>query len=63
MAQNLPPLGQSTYNPEGTFDLMGKIKNEIDIILDCVYNCKEISTVLTKNGMKKLYQKRTFHTE
>ena len=63
MAQNLPPLGQSTYNTEGTFDLMGKIKNEIDIILDCVYNCKEISAVLTKNGMKKLYQKRTFHTE
>ena len=26
----------------------------IDIILDRVYNCKEISTVLTKNEMKKL---------
>ena len=26
----------------------------IDIILDRVYNCEEISTVLTKNEMKKL---------
>ena len=26
----------------------------IDIILDCVYNCKEMSTILTKNETKKL---------
>ena len=38
----------------------------IDIILDRVYNRKEISTVLTKNEIKIVnitFQKRTFHTE
>ena len=68
LAQNLSPLGQSTYTIKSTFNPMGKIKNEqiplgftmvsfdvklftsvpltetIDIILDCVYNHKEIST-------------------
>ena len=72
MAQNLSPLGQSTYTIKSTFGLMGKIKNEqtplgftmvsfdvkplftsiplierIDITLECAYNHKEISTVLT----------------
>ena len=28
LAQNLSPLGQSTYSIKSTFDLMGKIKNE-----------------------------------
>ena len=79
LAQNLSPLGQSTYSIKNTFDLMRKIRYEqiplgftmvsfdvkslftsvqltepIDIILDRVYNGKEISTVLTKNEMKKL---------
>ena len=79
LAQNLSPLGQSTYTIKSTLDLMGKIKNEqipqdftkvsfdlkslftlvplletVDIILDRVYNRNEISTVLTKNEMKKL---------
>ena len=38
----------------------------IDIILDRVFNRKEISTVLTKNEIKIvniMFQKRTFHTE
>ena len=39
----------------------------IDVILDCVYNRKEISTILTKSEMKKLLtlctKKRTIHTE
>ena len=49
------PLGftMASFDVKSLFTSV-PLTETIDIILDRVYNCKEISTVLTKNEMKKL---------